>query len=278
MRYRSPVLKVLTWNILHGGGANRMPRIALAIIERQPDVVALTEFRSTIGGQIQGVLADHGLEYQLTTTLSRRRNGILLASRYPLRPTTTVAPGDLWSNRWLEAMIPDFALRLAVVHVPDDTQLNRKAEYWHHLLAYGRLHAKTRCLVLGDFNTGRRLQDAVSGCFACEDLLGAFCTMGYRDAFRLKHPKAREYSWVSPFGSGFRIDGAYVSPLLRSHVAAAEYSHEERIGGADEPRASDHSLFLLSLSVRPSSAAAKTLPRGLFLGAEPENRIESRGF
>lgn len=269
------MLKLLTWNILHGGGANRMPRITLAIVERSPDVVALTEFRSTVGGQIRGVLADHGLEHQLATPLSRKRNGILIASRYPLVQLNTVAPGDLWSNRWLEAGLPDFALRLAAVHVPDDTQMTRKVEYWHHLLAYGRLHARSRSVVMGDFNTGRRLKDAARGCFGCEDLLGQFCTIGYRDAFRLKHPGSREYSWVSPFGGGFRIDGAFVSPLLRSHVATAEYAHEERMeGDAGEQRASDHSLFSLELTVKPSPRPSKTPPGGLFFEPRAENRSE----
>jgi exonuclease III len=238
------VLKLVTWNILHGGGATRMPLITLALLEQGADVIALTEFRSTIGGQIQGVLADHGFEHQLTTRLSRRRNGILLASRYRLEPLETAVPLDLWSNRWLEASVPEFSLRIAAVHVPDDSMLTQKAEYWQHLVAYGRRHRRMRSVVIGDFNTGRRHVDAPGACFACERLLGMFCSIGYRDAFRLKHPGAREYSWESHFGGAFRIDGAFVSPLLWSYVVEAGYSHAER-----RDRTSDHSLFRLGLAI-----------------------------
>jgi len=263
MVYRSLVLSLMTWNILHGGGANRMPAITLAIVERRPDIVALTEFRSTVGGQICGVLSDHGYSYQHTTPLSRRRNGILIASRHPIDLLNTAPPGDLWSNRWLEVGIPEFALRIAAVHVPDDTMIRPKLEYWHHLLAYARRYVETRCLVLGDFNSGRSRLDAERGRFACEDLLGTFNSIGFRDAFRLRHPHVREYSWHSHKGHGFRIDGAYVSPLLWSHVAAATYAHEERESGH-----SDHSPFCLELSLKPRQSSPKPPENALFSRAD----------
>lgn len=263
----------MTWNILHGGGATRMPLITLALLEQGADVIALTEFRSTIGGQIQGVLADHGYEHQLTTRLSRKRNGILLASRFPLEPLETAVPQDLWCNRWLEASVPAFSMRLAVVHVPDDSMVRARAEYWQHLVAYGRRHRRTRSVVMGDFNTGRRYVDARGSCFACERLLGTFCAIGYRDAFRLKHPGAREYSWESHFGGGFRIDGAFVSPLLWSHVQEAGYSHEERV-----ERTSDHSLFRMSLSIEAREGRKSPGNKALFDGQGRKNGANHEVF
>lgn len=240
----------MTWNILHGGGATRMPLIALTVLDAAPDVVALTEFRSTVGGQIAGVLADHGYVHQLSTNLSTKRNGIFMASRFPLERSRNAGPGDLWSGRWLEATCPALGVRIATVHVPDDTRPGDKAAYWQFLIDYARKYKDTRAVVCGDFNTGRRFADASSdtgfGRFGCERLLGAFCSIGFRDAFRQKHQDSREFSWYSPWGQGLRIDGAYVSKPLHARVSEAGYVHEAR-----ENRVSDHSPFVLRLSISP---------------------------
>jgi len=241
---------LLTWNILHGGGATRMPRITLTLLDEQPDVIALTEFRATVGGQIAGVLADHGYTHTLSTDLSRTRNGIFMASRWPMERSMHAGPGDLWSGRWLEATVPHLNLRIATVHVPDDTRPSDKAAYWQFLIDYGRRYRHARAVVCGDFNTGRRFSDASSdtgfGRFGCERLLGAFCSIGFRDAFRLKHPESREFSWFSPWGQGLRIDGAYLSKPLHTRVESASYGHEARRSGI-----SDHAPFLLRLSLAP---------------------------
>ena len=75
------MVRLFVWNILHGGGSRRIPHIALAILDARPDVVALSEYRRSMGGQLAGVLADHGLKHQLCTDPPGRKNGVLLASR-----------------------------------------------------------------------------------------------------------------------------------------------------------------------------------------------------
>ena len=74
------VVRFLTWNLLHGGSARRMPEITLHLLDHGPDVAVLTEFRSSIGGQVAGVLADAGLVHQHRSPSAPDRNGILIAA------------------------------------------------------------------------------------------------------------------------------------------------------------------------------------------------------
>ncbi|MBZ0171544.1 MAG: hypothetical protein K8E66_04120, partial [Phycisphaerales bacterium] len=68
-------MKLLTWNILHGGGPERLCWIALALLDWAPDVIALTEFRARRGGSLRGVLADHGWPHQALSEAAASENG-----------------------------------------------------------------------------------------------------------------------------------------------------------------------------------------------------------
>src|SRR5262245_45388589 len=91
-------MRLLTWNLRHGGGAARMPRIALAILSHRPDVVVLTEWRRTTGGQIAGVLADHGLKHQVCTDPPHGRNGVLVAARTRIDGAAGARSGRLFAD------------------------------------------------------------------------------------------------------------------------------------------------------------------------------------
>jgi exodeoxyribonuclease-3 len=268
-------MRFLTWNILHGGGPARLPEIILSLLSHKPDVVALTEFRITRGSQVRAVLADHGLTHQL---VSHREdgggNGILIASRQPLTPTTHAGPNGS-NGRWLEASMA--GLHIVAVHVPDDTNLAAKAAHWQRLLSLARLRLVENCIFLGDFNTGRKHQDGpVSGRMGaaqttgCEALLGSLLSLGFVDAWRRLHPNGREFSWVSPAGEGRRIDSAYLSPPLASVLQAASYSHFERESGL-----SDHAPLLIDLDVARALEGGKhshsgTPRRGGLFGSQAD--------
>lgn len=69
---------------------------------------------------------------------------------------------------------------------------------------------------------------------------------GYRDAFRLLHPSAAEYSWVGRTGDGYRYDHAFTSAALADQVDACDYVHEPRTA-----RLTDHSGLSLQLAMSP---------------------------
>src|SRR5262245_50314795 len=276
-------LRLLSWNILHGGGAERLPEIILSLLSHKPDVVVLTEFRTTRGSQIRGVLADNGLAHQLSSHGDRdNSNGILLAARHALEPEDAPAP-KAHRGRWLPARVPAFDLQILGVHVPDDTNMTAKAAHWQAILAYARRCLDRSAAIVGDFNTGRRLQDAPppgrasrsgagehtgrdwASVHGCEALLGSLLSLGFVDAWRCLHREAREYSWVSHDGQPRRIDTAYLSPALAPALQAAAYSHVER-----RRRLSDHAPLIVDLalgdapSVSCPASKAVTASPGLF--------------
>ncbi|MCC6677304.1 MAG: endonuclease/exonuclease/phosphatase family protein [Phycisphaerales bacterium] len=234
-------MKLLAWNILHGGGARRMPQIALSLLEHDADIVVLTEYRRTVGGQIRAVLDDHGWRHQVSTEPAQGVNGILIASRWPLefRPFEAAEA----SGRLLQAVLPQADTTIIAAHVPDRSAPRARTGCWRALLNLARACRAGDAIVLGDFNTGRHQLDESGATFNCTALLGELSAMGYADAWRLMNPDGREFSWRSSIGNGFRIDAAFVSPSLRPRVRAASYSHAER-----ENRVSDHSALLLSLA------------------------------
>lgn len=255
-------MRILHWNILHGGGSRRMPEIVLSLLAHRPDIVVLTEYRVTIGGQIRGVLGDHGLVHQLCTDPPKGKNGVVIASRWPLLrvPTPELLPAPL-HVRWLDAQIAagDGEFFLTGVHIPDDSRPSPKAAFWRQMLVMAEQRCAQRHLFIGDFNTGRHRIDEAGASFGCTSLLGAVCTLGYADAFRHFHPERREWTWLPPPGdratpantgtfappsSGFRIDSALVSGPLMPALRAAFYSHSER-----ETAVSDHSAMLVDLEI-----------------------------
>lgn len=242
-------MQIIHWNIQHGGGSRRMPGIALHLLESGADVIALTEFRWSMGGQLAGVLRDHGWRHQLCTDPPPGRNGVLLCARRPLTPQRP-APCPELAHRWLDAAIGG-APRITVVHLPDastshDEQARRKTAAWQALL--GELRdapdAEPRVLI-GDLNTGRHLLDEPGRRFTCTALLGKLTALGYRDAYRLLRPDGRDVSWISHTGNGFRLDSAHVSRGLTPLVRAVEYDHEPL-----RRRLSDHAPVRLSLDLK----------------------------
>jgi exodeoxyribonuclease-3 len=266
-------VRFLAWNILHGGGAFRLPEIILSVVRHRPDVVVLTEFRAARGSQIRAVLADHGLCHQASSHGGDGSgNGVLIASRLSLAMAVQTGPCGS-EGRWLEVGIPEHSLHVVGVHVPDDTRRSEKSAFWQRLVALGRSRLVENCLILGDFNTGRRHQDGPTSQMGaaqttgCEALLGSLLSLGFVDAWRRLNPDGREPSWVSPAGEGRRIDAAYLSPRLAPVLQAASYSHFER-----ERRQSDHAPLLLDLELvqpdlqAPAPSPAGPRPGGLFGG------------
>lgn len=281
------MLRLLTWNILHGGGSARLPEIVLALISHAPDVVVLTEYRTTTGGQIRGVLADHGWEHQACSDPPGRRNGVLLASRFPITPEPPRQDCPV-PERWVRAVVRPpgcsvgAAVRVVGVHIPDDSRPRERREAWKHLVDEARTRRDEPVVVLGDLNTGRHYLDEEEATFSCTQRLGELATLGYVDAWRAMHPQRREFTWygLPPITfapkhlrhprdtgtrtldarnasrerpkdrsgravRGFRLDAAWVSPVLATRVREAFHSHRER-----EQRLSDHSLVIVTVDVR----------------------------
>lgn len=240
-------MRLLAWNILHGG-SRRMPEIALALLEQAADVIVISEYRRTMGGQLRALLAEHGWEHQLCTEPHLGKNGMLLASRHRLveRRAPVDPPVD---GRWVHAHLPGLPLDVIGIHAPDgQTDPTLQTAYWRYLLDTTRSLKDVPCVVLGDFNTGRHKADEAGKTFRCTSLLGLLCTHGYADAWRLLHPQTREFTWFSHTGGGFRIDAAYITAPLTGGLRSASHVHALRQSGA-----SDHAPIMIELDMTACS-------------------------
>jgi exonuclease III len=99
-----------------------------------------------------------------------------------------------------------------------------------------------RSLLLGDFNTGKHYLDEAAATFTCSEYFEQLETQGWVDVWRHRNPRAREYTWYSSAGNGFRLDHAFLSPPLLPQVCRVVYSHRER-----EAAVSDHSGLVLDI-------------------------------
>jgi exonuclease III len=245
---RPGTVRLVAWNILHGGGTKRTPEIVLRLCELSPDLVVLTEFRRAMGGQIAGVLFDRGLVNQAWTDPPSGRNGVFVASRTRIEPGE-IGPGPGFEHRWLDVRLPEIDTTLTAIHAPDThrsdaDRIQRQAVYWQHLVRLGEARRASRHVVIGDLNTGRHRLDEDGETFTGTWFLGRFWTLGYRDAYRLREPSARAETWRSHTGSGFRIDAAWVSEGLRDAVKTV--SHDD---SARRRKVSDHAPLVVELTV-----------------------------
>lgn len=229
-------MRVIIWNILHGGGPERIAPITLALTSHVPDVVALLEFRAARGGQIRAVLADHGLVHQSTSFSASRSNGILLASRV----RHTLIDSSPVPGRWLEANLEPGSVRFVAAHIPDDSDPAGKARYWHELIAWARRSSGTHAMIAGDLNTARRGRDSEGLGTGCESLMGTVTTLGFTDPAAKRLSETRENTWISRIGAGARIDAALLSASLLAKLQSCQYDHAVR-----DDSTSDHSLLRL---------------------------------
>lgn len=272
-------MRILFWNILHGGGSRRTPEIALALLEWAPDVIVLCEFRTTLGGQLRGVLSDHAWEHQLCTDPPEGCNGIMVASRTPVGRIEQVGVGV--GQRLIGVRLIEKGITLLAAHVPPlEAQDGEAQAVWKSLLDAARGHAAGATLVIGDLNAGRRWQDeaGVSGAKRLfkdapvlqrvgTESMGRLWLMGYRDAWRHARPRpntsdstgvsggaavdqlgakssaGREFSWYSHEGRGVRIDHVLASASLIERIRGAHYEHAVRESGI-----SDHAAIVVEIS------------------------------
>lgn len=239
-------MKILAWNIRHGGGS-RVAAIASAIVAHAPDVAVLTEFRAAAGAELHRLLAAAGYRHLLAPKLEPRQNGVAIASRWRLVASTRAIPTAVPAHRWFEVDVPRFRLSVAAFYGPlEDVPYG---DWWTSVRAVMADRVQTPFVLAGDFNTGMSVVDAPRDPFYCADHFEALQTLGMTDVWRRKNPDGREYSWYSRRGgrdlNGFRLDHILASPPIASRLRSSRYSHTER-----EALVSDHSIVVAEFGRR----------------------------
>ncbi|HLY45885.1 MAG TPA: endonuclease/exonuclease/phosphatase family protein [Stellaceae bacterium] len=232
-------LRVLAWNIRHGGGA-RLPAIAAALARHEADVLVISEYR---GGEsafrLGAALAALGYRHATFPPPPPGRNGVLIAARRPFRDdgAVCVALPEPYRLRRVDAE----GLLLFGVYMPN---LLAKVPYWQALIAALAGEAAQPALAIGDFNTCRAFVDEPGAIDATAHFMEKVEAAGFCDLWRRRYPEGREFSWYSTRGNGFRIDHAFLSESLAARARTIRYSHDERLTGL-----SDHSPLVVDLEL-----------------------------
>ncbi|MHC1680734.1 MAG: endonuclease/exonuclease/phosphatase family protein [Methanomassiliicoccales archaeon] len=234
-------IKILEWNIKHGGSLERIPKIISSILSHGPDIVVITEFRTSHQDRLTEDLTKGGYTHFISSEPQPRTNGIFIASKLALKPIISSHVQDGVKHRWLEVEIVDKKCRLLCLHVPGAGDVWGKEPFWRSILNYAKDNIDERVIMIGDFNTGLGI-DAQGTPFVLSECMEDLLNMGWTDVWRSMNPEVREYSWYSNAGNGFRLDYIYASPSIRGEVKNVRYSHIERESGQ-----SDHSILLATI-------------------------------
>ena len=160
----TPPMRVISWNIRQGGGTRIAGQVATLDLHR-PDVVALQEVRAGTVPNYQSALSAIGLTHCLNSFalaadtsvhVGGRRDGLFLASRWPLTP---LPPTDFpipYPERVLSAILdaPFGQVEFHNAHIPNGTNHSWKKietfEGIHKRLSQSSLVPRLLC---GDFNS-----------------------------------------------------------------------------------------------------------------------------
>jgi exodeoxyribonuclease-3 len=252
------MLSVATFNV--NSVKARLPNL-LAWLDHCPtDIVLLQELKCETDAFPALELQERG--YHLAVHGQKTYNGVAVLSKYPLRDVTRQLPGMDADDqaRYIECLVdtPLGDMRVASAYVPNGQAVDSD-KFPYKLGFFERLHAHWQAVLArneiavlgGDFNCAPTPLDvydanALDGtvCYHPEERkrLRAMFYLGLYDAFRLKHPTTKQFSWWDYRMNGYeRGHGLRIDHLLLS-ARAADLLADSRID--EQPRAqerpSDH--------------------------------------
>jgi exonuclease III len=231
-------LRLLAWNIRQGGG-KRLAAIIAALAQHDADILVISEYRGgDAGARLRAALASIGYGHASAAIPPPGGNGVLIAARYPFDDGGPVSEAVPEPYRMVRAYFGP--VRVYGIYMPN---LLKKVPYWEALIAALAAESlQAEALAIGDFNTCRAYVDEPGAIDACAHYMDAVAAIGFCDLWRRRYPEGREFSWYSTRGNGFRIDHAFLSPVLAAGAGEVRYSHDERLSGL-----SDHSPLLIDL-------------------------------
>jgi exonuclease III len=238
-------LKILSWNILQGGGT-RARGIAEVLRKHRADIVTLQEFRDGAhAGPILEALKDTGLRYvHIPDTQTGQEHTILVASRFGF-DAGPFMPDDVRPLPVLEASFSDermgFDLTLLAAHFP---QKEPQIPIFRQLLTDTPSLLQADTLLVGDLNCGIPFADSMTKTFFATQYFQEMLSKGWIDSWRSRHPDVTEYTWTSSVKKhGFRYDHALASESFDWRIARVTYDQDVRQQGH-----SDHAAVVIELS------------------------------
>ncbi len=233
-------MKLLSWNICHGGG-NRRDAICHALAVHDPDVIVLSEVHCDSVRDISSSLSMEPWKFYASTAREQNVNSLCVLSRTPIEVRDCCpVPGES-STRWLDVDLPAYGFGVGALHIPLDA--GSKQRFWTEVVKAATLRIGDPFLFIGDLNTGLRGIDETGRTFVCAPQFKQMTEIGWADTWRHFHGMAFEPTWISSRNNPFRLDHGFASPALMERLSACDYSHCER-----ESKISDHSMLVLEIA------------------------------
>ena len=230
------MISIATFNV--NSVKARLPNL-LAWLDSNPiDIVLLQELKCIDEAFPAMELEERG--YNLAIHGQKTYNGVAICSKFPIDEVTRGLGGDDADDhaRYIEAIIsiPGNALRVASAYVPNGQDVASdkfpyKLKFYDRLLAHWREQLKLNEIAVlgGDFNCAPQPLDVYDAkkldgtvCYhpAERSRLRALMNLGFYDAFRVKHPDARQFSWWDYRMNGYAQNhGLRIDHLLLSAMA-----------------------------------------------------------
>ena len=251
-------MRIVSWNIRAGGG-KRAEGILAQLLDWEPDIIGLCEFRGTPASQwLAEQLAGSGFQHQIDSTNSRHpaKNALLLASRYPLEAFDLRGMPRI-RERWILARINSpHPVSIGMMHIPNYTEPKRKYPYMNAVLRLARAWQQGPAIFMGDTNCGKRgidEENPLANVFKREhDWMEGMEKREWIDAFRHIAGDRREFTWYSHRNNGFRLDQAFINPPLAPSILDARHAWGRDSTNPDRRDAlSDHAALILDLTAAP---------------------------
>jgi exonuclease III len=133
---------------------------------------------------------------------------------------------------------PDLHVDILAGHLP-----HKRAQrpYFEALLNEREL-IEQPAIIIGDLNCGIPFEDSDTKTFDNTHMFQSLLKRGWTDSWRSRNPGAREFTWVSPRGNGYRYDHCLSTESMDSRISAIHYEHQLRESGL-----SDHSALLVEI-------------------------------
>ena len=224
-------MKLLALNIRQGGGT-RIDSICSYLIAQDCDALVISEFRRNArGDELIAALRQAGYLQFYHNHTEPRQNTVMVATKQSSSPLAI----EGCSNEWSLIGISWAGLQLVGTYFP---QRKDKAGVFNTLETI----ASSDLLAIGDFNTGSNVLDSEGAKFHCADQFVNLANTILTDLWRTHNGElAKEYSWYSNAGNGFRIDHALAGMTATSRCVNSYYDHSTR------DTLTDHSALIVEL-------------------------------
>ena len=230
----------MAWNVNHRARVRHIPEgLAPAILDREPDLVVLTEY---VEGRDHEAfterLADGGLIYPVLTPQASGHNQVLIASRRRISRLDFPAPDTLGhaSSNLLMVEVPELNLQVVGLRVPFYLKAGDARFFWDWFEDALEALRDHPVVIMGDFNAD---PDKPRGRGSSH--LARLVNKGWQ----LPRPEG-DWSYRSTTGKTSRVDHVLLAPGLV--YGRVEYTMPgSTVFAVDKPVLSDHAALLVEL-------------------------------